>query len=156
MSAEEGRTIAEIASALRQQGARFAGLLALCQAAAAGHDLDEAVGPLAGALGRDPAELRGLANWVESLRGQTPGEKKLNVCVSVSCAGHGAGRLHQALLPLIESLPGAPEIRRVHCLDQCESGPSLGCGNRIYVGRSETIIEDERSWRREPFIEKAE
>lgn len=113
----------------------------------AGLALDErTVAAIAAGLDRAPDQVDRVARFVTDLlvSGQaTPAYR----CVSVSCTMNGAVALGKILDEC--ALETAP--CEVHCLDQCESGPSLQVGDSIYVGTLDDVIADERPWRDGPI-----
>lgn len=132
---------------------RFPVVIALCRIRVGGLPLDDlTIRTVAAAFSKQPNHVAELADWVASLVRPTPDARPLYICESVSCCARGAKELHDALLPELEAMGCPRSVRRVHCLDQCEYGPSVDLDGRIYVGGEECIRRDERPWRSEPFV----
>ncbi len=145
--------VKEIVRRVDGENLRFPVVISLCRIQVAGFSLDEGVIRIvAGAFSKQPAHVAELAEWVASLGRPAPDGKPLYLCESVSCCARGARDLHEALLPELEAMGCPRPVRRVHCLDQCEYGPSVDLDGRIYVGGEERIRRDERPWRSEPFV----
>ncbi len=113
---------------------------------------DEALAAMARGFDRNPADVRRVAAWIDGvLAGPTAAAPVLHRCVSVSCSANGAAALWSELGPLFESVGLALPVVGVHCLGQCEQGPSLGHGDQVYTGGAESVIRDDRPWREAPF-----
>lgn len=142
---ESGR--ADLIRELFGEARRFPLLLGLSQLLARGIDLDTATLDLVSAYTGQPVrKVEPVAAFVTSLR--EPGA--IRICKSVSCTGNGAEALHSELVTILADLASPLEQEIVYCLDECERGPSLAVGDRIYTGTEEEVVADERPWRHDP------
>lgn len=126
--------------------ARFVVFKIVARAVAAGVALDEAAeSAIAAAVGCPVARVRRVARFTARLAAA----RGVDVfrCVSVSCTLNGAAALGRELTATLPAL----DVREVHCLDQCERGPSLRVGESIYVGGLDDVVTDERTWRDDPI-----
>ncbi len=145
--------VKEIIRRVTAEKHRFPVVISLCRIQVAGLPLgDPAILAVAAAFSKPPTHVAELADWVSSLVQPSMDGRPLYLCESVSCCAHGAKELHAALLPELEAMGCPRPIKRVHCLDQCEYGPSVDLDGRIYVGGEECVRKDERPWRSEPFV----
>ncbi|MCB9833445.1 MAG: hypothetical protein H6807_13325 [Planctomycetes bacterium] len=153
------RTIAEIIreilTRLREARSRQPALRALIEVRLAGLSADEEVlGLLARALGRGPGELRRIASWLTDVLDST-GPRSLHRCVSVSCGAKGAADFWAEFGPCLERAGLGREVVPVHCLGQCEQGPSLALGERVYTAGADLVVVDDRPWRESPFSQES-
>ncbi|MEZ6197910.1 MAG: NAD(P)H-dependent oxidoreductase subunit E [Planctomycetota bacterium] len=136
--------MSQLLAALSRDPAPFPLLRGLLAARRAGHALDEvACRRFAETLGRPLEQVTAVADFVGSLGDRA----RLRVCVGVSCRVNGAASLHESLAADPDCVGPRDEL---HCLNNCDRGPSLSCGDRIYSGSSEEVRVEERSWREDP------
>lgn len=135
-------------SRILQEGRPYPVLTVVHSALSSGVDLDtEAMSRISEAVDCELAQVERVAGFVRGLVG-ADSNNKVYRCVSVSCSMNGAGQLSEALGSVLDRA-GALEV---HCLDQCESGPSLQVDDSIYVGGLDDVLADERPWRDGPFL----
>lgn len=120
-------------------------LIAACRAQ--GHVVE---GPLLGALAArldlSTEHVLEIGSFCDALIAD---EGEVTLCRGVTCSMHGAKGLHGHLKDVIEG-PGSPrQYREVFCLSQCEHGPSIMQGDRIWVTRARRVVADGRVWRDE-------
>ena len=140
---------------VKQDGTRFPIIASVCRLLADEIAIDDRVIEVASEVLEVEADhLRSVARWVDSLLAteeSTP--RPLYFCKSVSCNANGAAELHAWLEPELRRLGCKIPFEAVHCLNQCEDGPSIGFCDEIFVGREERIAVDERGWRPDPMTE---
>lgn len=129
------------------RGERGAPLLLVAACRAQGHAIE---GPFLDALAerlalpaRRVVEIAAFCDEVMADQGA------ITLCRGVTCSMYGAERLHGHLKEALRALGGEREYREVFCLSQCEYGPSVMHGNRIWVTRARRVVEDGRVWRDE-------
>lgn len=76
-------------------------------------------------------------------------QEAITLCRGVTCSLHRAETLHGHLKDSLRTLGPEREYHEVFCLSQCEFGPSVMHGNRIWVTRARRVVEDGRAWRDE-------
>lgn len=133
-----------IAEAVRAEGESFPLLEAIWRAQESGLTLDQpALAALASACSCDLEQLGRLAEFAQALRDGR--ETPIRVCLGLSCRSKGSPGLHERLY---RRLPEGAVVQEMHCLDNCDRGPSLALGERIYSGGEEDVRTEERGWRR--------
>ena len=143
--------LSEILGGIEGAEERFAILRACLRwTRAVGHPTEDVADRIAARLGAPREKARAVAAFVRDLASAPPGSV-IHRCVSVSCCASGAERLFECCGEDLRAACPNAEIRTVHCLDQCDRGPSLGFGRAIYTGSAEEVVADERTWRDEPF-----
>jgi NADH:ubiquinone oxidoreductase subunit E len=92
-------------------------------------------------------QVKTVSDFVATLLSNHRNRGETLICSGLTCSLHGAERLHKALeeVFLEDSLPWMP--REVHCLGQCDAGPSIRVGRCTHVTRTLETRTDTRVWR---------
>ena len=144
------------AKAVSQCQTQFPITTVVCRLRLKGISLDDdLVTELASELQVASERIHRIDAWIHRLISTTDTAEPLFFCKSVSCTQNGAAALDAQLIPDLKALGCRLEIKTVHCLAQCENGPSVGFGDEVFVGREEKIVRDERGWRPDPMVEDA-
>ncbi len=99
---------------------------------------------LSGRLGLEPQRVSEIATYCDRLVGSEAG---LTLCRGLTCTLHGAEAFHARLKSLLTKLQLERPLDEVFCLSQCEHGPSVMQGDRIWVTRAQRVVEARRAWR---------
>jgi len=89
-------------------------------------------------------ELLGFARAL--LKQESNGERTL-ACGGLTCSLHGAERLRACLASVLDRPDRPWNPRQVHCLGQCDAGPSIRVGRSTFVARALEVRTDVRAWR---------
>lgn len=94
------------------------------------------------------SELLSIASFCDALIASARGEgPAVTLCRGLTCNLHGAPRLHEEILRLMAEKGLEPPTEKVHCLSQCDHGPSVMVDKSIWVTRGRKVVEDQRGWR---------
>jgi len=135
---DTARMAALVHSLQDQPGAVLPMLHAIQQAV--GFIPEQAVGLIAKAVQRTPAEIHGVISFYHQFRTTPGGAHRLQICRAEACQARGSRMLEQqakALLGIDYHATTADQqisLEAVYCLGNCATGPNIRLNDRL-VGR---------------------
>ncbi|MCA9323007.1 MAG: NAD(P)H-dependent oxidoreductase subunit E [Planctomycetes bacterium] len=152
MDDPRAKTRKPLLETLEERPSRYPLLTTLSRLLEQGTAMDaETLTTVASHLGRDEDSVRALAEFLDAVVAAPAGGECLHVCHGLTCSSRGSVALHARIIPDLRAAGMAVDMVPVHCLNQCERGPTLGFADRFYLGHDEVVISDERPWRQRPF-----